>query len=119
MKNEASDVEELVLGDVGDVKDSNGLRFRKASSGSDANGELGGGAAHLVPGSDTPQRVKWFQQRPRDSMHMGPTMQGCSEREKHDKTCCVRDQPCKFLKAYHEKAYQAELRYVHVPRVCK
>lgn len=81
--------------------------------------ELGGGAAHLVPGSDTPQRVKWFQQRPRDSMHMGPTMQGCSEREKHDKTCCVRDQPCKFLKAYHEKAYQAELRYVHVPRVCK
>ena len=42
MKNEASDVGELVVGDVGDVgdvKDSNGLRFRKASSGSDANGK--------------------------------------------------------------------------------
>ena len=39
MKNEASDVEELVVGDVGDVEDSNGLRFRKASSGSDANGK--------------------------------------------------------------------------------
>ena len=41
-KTSASDVEELVVGDVGDVgdvEDSNGLRFRKASSGSDANRE--------------------------------------------------------------------------------
>ena len=36
MKNAPSDVEELV---VGDVEGSNGFRFRKASSGSDANGE--------------------------------------------------------------------------------
>lgn len=71
---------------------------------------LGDGTTHLQPGSDTPTRVKTFQLRPRQAMHMGPTMLFSHEQEKHAKTCTKGDQPCKLLKAYHEKEFQKELR---------